>query len=78
MMLSFLRIIYEPEKGAPGETTMTEQISVTAYHDKIASLAPALRERAGEAEKLLTMDEEDIIRKAQLRAEELRKSAGLN
>ena len=51
MMLSFLWIIYEPEKGTPGESIMTDKFSIAEYHDRVASLAPALRERAGEAEK---------------------------
>ena len=39
---------------------MTDQISIAEYHDRIASLAPALKERAGEAEKQRRLSRQTI------------------
>ena len=39
---------------------MTDPISIAAYHDRIAALAPALRERAGEAERLRRLSQQTI------------------
>ena len=39
---------------------MTERITSSEYHDRIASLAPALRERAGEAEKQRRLSQETV------------------
>ena len=39
---------------------MTDPISIATYHDRIAALAPALRERAGEAERLRRLSQQTI------------------
>ncbi len=39
---------------------MTDRISITEYHDRIASLTPDLRERAGEAEKERRLSQQTI------------------
>ena len=39
---------------------MTNQISTAEYHDRIASLSPALRERAAEAEKQRRLSQQTI------------------
>ena len=39
---------------------MTDPISIAAYHDRIAALAPALRERAGEAEQARRLSQQTI------------------
>lgn len=39
---------------------MIDRISITEYHDRITSLAPALRERAGEAEKQRRLSQQTI------------------
>lgn len=39
---------------------MTDRISITEYHDRIASLSPALRERAAEAEKQRRLSRQTI------------------
>ena len=43
------------------KTTMTDQISIAEYQDRIASLAPALRERTGEAEKQRRLSQQNRI-----------------
>ena len=39
---------------------MTDRTSIAEYHDRIAALAPALRERAGEAEKIRRLSQQTI------------------
>ena len=39
---------------------MTDQISISEYYDRIASLSPALRDRAGEAEKKCRLSQQTI------------------
>ena len=39
---------------------MTDQITIADYRDRIAALAPALRERAGEAERLRRLSQQTI------------------
>ena len=40
---------------------MTDRTSIAEYHDRIAALAPALRERAGEAGQQMPLVERNLV-----------------